>query len=196
MQKCAERGNSLEQVYSWVKNIIIYLCLMELFCQLIPGKDYRRYVRFFGSVILLITMFLPLLFAFSVEEVFERALRTAFAQEEALKLEEEREYLAGLQNQKITNAYENELRRQIREIAEFAGERTIKITLIFEEEGREPSALKGVAVLLAKKNSGVNVFEENVQDVSGQEVAVSQIRSEIAAIYGLLQSDIDISIKE
>lgn len=186
----------MEQVYTWVKNVIIYLCLLELFCQLIPGRDYRRYVRFFGSMILLITIFLPLLSAFSVEDVFDRALNTAFAQEEAMQLEEEREYLAGLQSRKITIAYENELRRQIRAIVESAGERSIQITLIFAEESSEPSALEGVTILLAKKNSSVNVFEEDEQDASGQEKAVSQIRAEIAAIYGLQQSEISISVKE
>lgn len=186
----------MQEIYTWMKQVIGYLCLLELFCQLIPGKNYRRYVRFFGSVIFLISIAEPLLSAFSVEGTFEKELQKAFIQEEIAYLEETRENLAGLQNRKIVIAYENELRRQIRQIIEAANERALRILLFFEENTQEPSALQKIEIELAKKNSGTNVFSENEQDSSMQQRAVSQIRSELAALYGLRPSEISIRIKE
>ncbi len=186
----------MEEIYTWVKQIIIYLCLLELICQLIPGQNYRRYVRFFGSVIFVISVLRPLLSAFSVEDVFDRALQRAFVQEEAMRLEEVRENLAGLQSREIMIAYENELRRQVREIVETANERVLRIKFLFEEGTMEPSTLQKMEIVLAKKSSAANVFEEETGDTAAQQAAVNQIRTELAAIYGLHPAQIDISIKE
>ncbi len=186
----------MEEIYVWVKQVIIYLCFLELVCQLVPKQKYRRYVRFFCSVTFVISVLNPLLSVFSAEEVFDRTLQRAFIQEDVIRLEEARENLAGLQNREITIAYENELRRQVREIIETENERALRIKLLFEEGKNEPSALQGMEIVLAKKNSEVNVFEREAKDAAAQQAAVDQIQAELAAIYGLSPADIDIGVKE
>ena len=60
----------------------------------------------------------------------------------------------------------------------------------------EPSTLQKMEIVLAKKSSAANVFEEETGDTAAQQAAVNQIRTELAAIYGLHPAQIDISIKE
>lgn len=186
----------MEEIYTWVKQMIFYLCFLELVCQLVPKQNYRRYVRFFGSVIFVISVLSPLMSVLSAEDAFERTLQKAFIQEEAMRLEEVRENLAGLQNREITIAYENELRRQVREIIETENERALQIKLLFEEGKDKPSALQGMEIVLAEKNSAANVFEKEIKDAAVQQTAVDQIQVELAATYGLSPADIEIEIKE
>lgn len=186
----------MEQMYIWVKSVIFGLCLMELFSHLVRKEEYRRYIRFFGGMILLLMMISPVFEFFSGKNIFDEALQRAVVREEAVNLELARETLSELQNKKISEAYCQELERQMKEIAAGHHQRVISIQVELQKEKGEPTAVDSVDMVVASVRKNLNVFETEKEENAGQKKAIEEIRSEIASIYGVEKKQITISIKE
>ncbi|MDO5539472.1 MAG: stage III sporulation protein AF [Eubacteriales bacterium] len=186
----------MEQVYSWVKNVMVGLCLMELFSHLVRREDYRRYIRFFGGIIVLVMIISPVLQLFSGTDLFDEALQRAMLQEEAINIELANQTLAELQNRKISEVYQQELERQMREIAESHHQRVISINTELEERAGYAAEIKSVTMLVAKIRSGVSVFETEKGERQGQMESLEEIKTEIASMYNVEKEQITINIKE
>ena len=35
----------MEAVYGWIRNIVCYLCLFNIFLQALPGENFKKYVQ-------------------------------------------------------------------------------------------------------------------------------------------------------
>lgn len=51
----------LEYIYQWIENIVFYLVLLIPLMQMIPGEPYKKYIRFFAGMILIMMLAKPLL---------------------------------------------------------------------------------------------------------------------------------------
>ena len=51
----------LEEIYSWIQNISVYLIVTAAVMHAIPGKEYEKYVRFFSGLVLILLLLTPLL---------------------------------------------------------------------------------------------------------------------------------------
>lgn len=186
----------MEEVNAWAKNLIVCLCVLELFCHLVRKEDYRRYIRFFGGLVVLLLVISPFADLLHLKGSFDEALRQALAREEAYELSVSQEALADLQNSQIEKAYRAELERQMQKIAEAHGQRVIKTELEIDKRDGLPAGLIGVRMLLARQNTRLNVFEEDEERLRLQKEAAEAIRAEICAVYGIKMSGITVSVKE
>ena len=41
-------------IYDWIKNLVFYLILMTMLMQIIPDSDYKKYIRFFTGLVLIL----------------------------------------------------------------------------------------------------------------------------------------------
>lgn len=186
----------METVYRWAKNFIFCLCLLELLCHLVRNEDYRRYIRFFGGLIVLLLVFSPLAEIFSVGEAFGEELRQALTAEEVRELQISQEALSGLQNEKIAEAYENELRRQIEEIVQFYGQQPLSVTLSLEEQQGSAASLTGVSIWLAPAKSAPGDEQGAQEAKEEQQNRIGEIRAEISSVYGVQREAVTVSVKE
>ncbi len=185
----------MEGLYEWIRNLIICICLLELCGHLVRSGDYRRYIRFYGGLVLLLLVFEPAGELFSIGDIFEEALRQAFTRESAFELQTSQEALAGLQSREIEKAYRVELERQIREIIKAHGRQSISIKITFREAAGQPSQIAGVQIVLMPVRDQLNVFAQDA-DSSRQQAGVEQIREELASVYGISRGSITVSVKE
>ncbi|MDO4344481.1 MAG: stage III sporulation protein AF [Eubacteriales bacterium] len=185
----------MEGIYSWVKNLICCLCLLELLSHLVRNGEYQKYLRFFGGLILLLVIFSPAASLFSIGSSFEEALREAFAREEVLDLQMTQQALAGLKNQQIFQAYREEIKRQVETIAEAHNQNPLSVQIEMEEKDEMPAAILSVKVTVAAQSGGLNVFEETKKNET-QERALQAIAAEIASAYGVDQRQVSVSVKE
>ena len=51
----------LESIYIWIENIAFYMVIMVAAMQMIPGENYKKYVRFFVGLILIMMTIGPIL---------------------------------------------------------------------------------------------------------------------------------------
>ena len=58
----------LDYIYEWMENIAFYMVLIVAIVQILPDNSYKKYVRFFAGLILILMMTGPVLKIFNMEE--------------------------------------------------------------------------------------------------------------------------------
>lgn len=82
-----------EGLYQWVENIAFYMVLMTAALHLIPGDGYRKYLKFFTGLLLILLVISPLLKVAGMEKTFEEVFQKHTYEEELRKIEEQTKYL-------------------------------------------------------------------------------------------------------
>ena len=58
----------LSYIYEWMKNIACYLVIVVAILHIIPGESYKRYIRFFVGMILILMLSGPILKLWGMSE--------------------------------------------------------------------------------------------------------------------------------
>lgn len=55
-------------LYEWLKDISFYLILVTAVTYVLPSNSYRKYIRFFTGLVLILMLLTPILNLFRIEE--------------------------------------------------------------------------------------------------------------------------------
>lgn len=58
----------LNYIYQWIENIAFYLVILVAVMQMIPGENYKKYIRFFAGMILILMLVGPILKIFGMSD--------------------------------------------------------------------------------------------------------------------------------
>lgn len=58
----------LNYIYEWIENIAFYMVIVVAVMQMIPGDSYKKYIRFFAGIILILMLTGPILKIFGMSE--------------------------------------------------------------------------------------------------------------------------------
>lgn len=59
----------LDYIYEWIENIAFYMVIVVAAMQMIPGDSYKKYIRFFAGMILILMLTGPILKIFGMSEL-------------------------------------------------------------------------------------------------------------------------------
>ena len=69
----------LAYIYDWIENIAFYLVIVVAVIHMVPGESYKKYIRFFVGMILILMLAGPILKLWGMSEFpkedYERRLR-------------------------------------------------------------------------------------------------------------------------
>ncbi len=51
----------LDTAYEWIKNLAFYLVIMTAVLEVLPGDTYRKYIRFFTGLVMILLVITPIL---------------------------------------------------------------------------------------------------------------------------------------
>lgn len=60
----------LDSIYEWIQNIAFYLVLVSAFMEVIPADGYKKYIRFFAGMVMILLTMTPLLKLSGMEDRF------------------------------------------------------------------------------------------------------------------------------
>lgn len=83
----------VEYLYQWIENVAFYLVLLTVAMHLIPNNNYKKYIRFFTGLILIIMLSGPILKIFGMEQDFFSFYESAEYQQKIKEIEEATKYL-------------------------------------------------------------------------------------------------------
>lgn len=76
----------LNYIYQWIENIAFYLVILVAVMQMIPGESYKKYIRFFAGMILILMLTGPILKLFGMSEFHNKEYQKKLEEiEEAVK---------------------------------------------------------------------------------------------------------------
>ncbi len=82
-----------EGLYQWVENIAFYMVFMTAALHLIPGDGYRKYLKFFTGMILILLVVSPVLKLAGLEQTFHERFEEHAYEEELRRIEKKTSYL-------------------------------------------------------------------------------------------------------
>ena len=162
----------MSKVLAWIRSILCFLCFFQVFLQLTPKESYRKYLKFFGNLILVLLLLRPAASLLGQAESLEQFLKFQTLSNEYSEL---RMHMEGMEELKNT-LVEETFRREIREVPENLGYSVLSLSVSYGETG-EPEAID--LVLLSSKDEGT-----------------AKIQEELSRIYGLAGEEIRITVKE
>ncbi len=82
-----------EFLYEWMRSLAYYMVLMTAVIQVIPNKQYKKYIQFYMGLIIVLMLCSPLIKILGMEEGLFTLYQTNAYQLEMQELEEKTEYL-------------------------------------------------------------------------------------------------------
>lgn len=75
-------------IYEWLKNLTTYTVLVAVVMQLLPNEEYRKYIRFFCGMVLIVMLITPFFQMIGIREDFEEIYRSKEYERVVRELEE------------------------------------------------------------------------------------------------------------
>ncbi len=85
-----------EYFYKWIENIMYYLVIFTVAIQLIPNNTYKKYIRFFMGLILIIMIARPIADLFGMQNSFREFYEAAEYHQKKEEIEKAAEFLEDL----------------------------------------------------------------------------------------------------
>lgn len=82
-----------EYLYGWMQNIAFYMVMVTAVMHIIPNLDYKRYIRFFTGLVLVVMLTAPFLKILGMGDTWHGLYANARYQEQVQKMEEATKYL-------------------------------------------------------------------------------------------------------
>ncbi len=80
-------------LYEWIRSLAYYMVLMTAILQVIPNKEYQKYIQFYMGLIIVLMLCTPLIKILGLEDDFYSLYHSSAYQLEIQEIEEKTEYL-------------------------------------------------------------------------------------------------------
>ncbi len=77
-----------DYLYEWIQNIAFYMVMVTAIMHIIPNPDYKRYVRFFTGLVLVIMLAAPFLKLLGLGDSWENLNDSKAYQDQVKKIEQ------------------------------------------------------------------------------------------------------------
>lgn len=77
----------MDFLYEWTRNLAFYMIIITVILQIIPGDTYKKYVRFFVGLVLILLLTQPIIKLFGMQKDFKIFYNEAKRQQEKLEKE-------------------------------------------------------------------------------------------------------------
>lgn len=82
-----------DYLYDWIWNLTVYMVLVTAVLQAVPGNDYKKYIRFFTGLVLVLMIAAPVLRLFGTEWDIQRIYHSGEYQKRLDEIENSTAYL-------------------------------------------------------------------------------------------------------
>ena len=86
----------IEMIYTWMKNIVFYLVIVTAVLEVLPGTAYKKYIRFFTGLVLIMLLLTPFLSLTGAGEVFTELYHGYEYEQYKRELQEQEEFFRDL----------------------------------------------------------------------------------------------------
>ena len=183
-----------EAIYGWIRNLAYTLLFFTVVLQLVPEGGYRKYIRYFLGLILIVTVISPVFSLFSSGSSIETMLGQVLelSSSGGNQAADEGEEIAAFYRQEAAAiALEGQLEVLLGEEGLSAAE--LDLDLELREDGR-PEELWILAVPEEKKGQITAGSARGAPEAA--ETEAGEIKKRLSEVYELEEDHIHISIRE
>lgn len=181
----------MDIIYGWVKNLVCFYIFVTAVLHLLPKESYRKYVKFFTGLLLVVLVLTPVFSILQGEEnLYDRIEQAGFFQElDNLKLDTA--YLETSQQEIYRKEYEKAISMDIEQIAKRQELKVNKVEVSLTEECRVEKIYLEVG--LGEKE---RAYTEKALFSEGAEYpAVYELQKELGDFYQVEEEQVEIVVQ-
>lgn len=211
----------MNEVYNWVKNIVIFLVLTTIITNLLGKSSYKKYVKLITGIILVIMVISPLLKLFQLDKTMDYYFTTNFLIAEAQDMNSRLMGAEEEQMRAIFREYKDQIEKQVRNLLSEQNLYIIHIEINIDEDENSTTfgKMKTLAVTAGynqdktgtdKENNPVKIDKVVIEDIkigtekeadSGSRSPILtpdeiNIKNLLSDFYNMNPDNINISIQE
>lgn len=175
-------------LYSWVKTIAVYFLFMSLVLNFMPDGQYRKYVRYFFSLMLLLVLTKPLGELTGMEELLRQEVSGLLA-EEAIMEELQMGKLADEQQDVVLQACRQQIRQEAEELLAGEGLYLIECVSEIELSGENPGIRSIYVYASHEPEAEAAVWPDR------EEPAQERIQQALMSVYSLQKEQVTVKIR-
>ncbi len=159
----------MDGIYTWIRNIAGYFLFITILEQLMPGKQYGKYIRFFAGMVLILLVVQPLTGNLRIEEQIAQDYGALLFQYDAGDLKQE---ILGVEKERLkqlVGQYEEAVAMDVRQMAEDAGVavESCQVTICSDQDAEEFGTVSSVRLQAVKS-------QDSLPTVKNQDGAVTE----------------------
>lgn len=121
-------------IRNWIFTIIIFVLVMSFLQQLVAGKKYEKYVRFYIGLILIIVVVSPLVSLFNGNDLFELSFMEENFKQAVGEASMEAEQFQELKEERVSGQYESQIQLALEKLINEEGYELIQGNIILEDD--------------------------------------------------------------
>ncbi len=125
-------------LYDWIWNLVVYFILVTAVTSVLPGEQYRKYIRLFTGVMMILVMADPLLSLLNLDEKLLSAFEAESVRQQKEELKEEMEGMEGVAEDYVMEHYRKQLIFSIEQTGAQYGVVLEVTELLLEEDFASP----------------------------------------------------------
>ncbi|MDF2803619.1 MAG: putative rane protein, partial [Anaerocolumna sp.] len=106
----------MNEIYSWVKSIIIFMVLTSIISNLLGKSSYKKYINLITGIILVILVISPLLKLFQLDKTLDYYFTTNTLLADAQDIDSQLMSMENGQKEAIFNEYKEQIKIQVAKI--------------------------------------------------------------------------------
>ncbi|MEG0963394.1 MAG: stage III sporulation protein AF [Lachnospiraceae bacterium] len=182
----------MDAVYDWVENIVCFYIFITMILQILPKESYRKYIRFFTGLLLVIVVMTPLLNVLGKEETLSKEIsRISFFQElDNRKLDTK--HLEEAQKEVFLKEYETSIGVDISQMAQARGLDTQQVEVVLTKEYQ----LEEIKLVVSfQGNQGLHLKKAVFSEEEKEYPSVQQLKQELMDAYQITKEQIEINVQ-
>ncbi|TAH66647.1 MAG: hypothetical protein EWM47_09940 [Anaerolineaceae bacterium] len=106
----------MNEIYEWVRNIVIYLILNTIIMNLLGNSSYKKYVSIISGMILLLIVVSPFLKLINMDEILDYYLNTNIYQTDVSDFQNELRIMEDKQKEAVFAGFTERIKDQVADI--------------------------------------------------------------------------------
>ena len=196
----------MAELLGWVKNLAVYLIFSELLFQLLPHKRYRKYLRFFAGLILVLLVASPLLQAGGLEQRMLEVLDSLTSTTPSGEMEEIWEQAEAARSEGLSQEYQAVLQAQVETAAAAYGYQVASCSaeIVLEEGVADFGEIRRLSAVLTRGQGASSGQEEEIwvepvqigeaEASPAEEEDLSALATELAGSLGIREEQISLTV--
>ncbi len=179
---------------AYMRGVVVLFVLLALLSYLPPGKQYRKYIRFYAQLLMVLAVLSPLFALFGGRDTFYEKMAYAQCMEKLSELSHDTQRIAYLNQDRYRTEYENVIAENIRgKVDDMLREYGLGTESVTVELG-EDNIMQEICIYITDESADtISVGRISVPDAAeaGEEQEVcGKVKEELAAYYGIEDSGI------
>ncbi len=204
-----------QEVYNWIKNIVIYMIINTIIMNLLGNKSYKKYVSIVSGMVLVLIVVSPLIKLLKLEDNLDYFLQSNDFAIESSDFKNQLNQMEEEQSDTIFTEYKEKIKKQVEElllteqitlksfhvvIDTMAGSSTygeiksMKITAVVREDDKEETKKRLQIDQIEIPRVSLDKKEETVTKKVPTPLEIN-IKNKLSDFYNIEQGNINISIQ-